>query len=99
MSAPVRSRPGVALVTVLFFLVVVGAVAIATLWMARRSNGVGRVGLDDAQLLAAGEEKLFAALENWDSDARAAQAVGSTVALAAGASAPGAPFTRAYVAR
>jgi hypothetical protein len=89
----------VAIVTVLFFLVVVGAVAVATLWMARRSSGVGILGLDDAQLVAAGEGTLFAALENWEPDARAAQAVGSTVALTEGLSAPGAPFTSAYVAR
>lgn len=73
------ARRGIALVTVLYFILI-GSLASAGLFMMirgmlRNTSGATK----GAQLVAAAEEALYSALANWDSAQRMRQAVGSAI--------------------
>ena len=74
-------RRGIALVTVLYFLVI-GSLASAGVFMIIHTMLRGASGVTNGtRLSAAAEEALYAALATWDPPARLRQQIGSTVAL------------------
>ena len=76
-----RRRRGIALVTVLYFLVI-GSLASAGVFMIIRTMLRGASGVaNGTRLSAAAEEALYAALAAWDAPVRMRQPIGSTVAL------------------
>lgn len=82
---PVRSRrnarQGVALISVLYFLIVCGLAATALLWSerARATNVLGARG--GVRLSAMADSALYAALAGWQPSDRLRQAVGTTMVL------------------
>ena len=77
-----RGRIGIALVSVLYFLIVCALVTTAVLFAQRTASGNAHSGAGGAELLGAAEASAFHALAAWDGAARARQAIGSTVAFA-----------------
>jgi len=78
---PPTARRGIALVTVLYFILI-GSLASAGVFMMirgmlRNTSSTTK----GAQLVAAAEEALYSALANWDSTLRMRQAVGSAMTL------------------
>ncbi|MFL5613469.1 MAG: hypothetical protein ACJ796_07415 [Gemmatimonadaceae bacterium] len=85
--APARARghrrQGVALISVLYFLVLCGLTTSA-LFFAERSHARGSSeATQGARVLASAEGALYAALVNWNSSTRVRQQVGSTMTIAA----------------
>lgn len=77
-----RPRRGIALVTVLYFLVI-GSLASAGVFMVIRTMLRGASGVKHgASLSATADEALFGALATWDAPVRMRQPIGSTTGLA-----------------
>lgn len=75
-------RHGIALLTVLYFLVVVGLLAAAVLVALRQVGPAGDRAQADAILVAAAEGAALEELARWDASARSRQSVGSTTSRA-----------------
>jgi hypothetical protein len=74
-------RRGIALVSVLYFLVVCGLVTTAVLFVERTTTRDANTNATGAQLIAAADEALHSAIGTWNSPARARQPIGSTATL------------------
>ena len=85
-SLGTAARKGVALISVLYFLIVCGLAATAVLWSerSRASNVFGARG--GLRLSAVADSALYAALAGWQMGDRLRQQVGTTVVLATTAS-------------
>ena len=81
------TRRGIALISVLYFLVVCALTATAVLFARRSATKATTASTSGAQLLAAADAAVYFALGAWDAAARGAQLVGNTVTVAAPASA------------
>ncbi|HKW48092.1 MAG TPA: hypothetical protein VJN70_11625 [Gemmatimonadaceae bacterium] len=86
-STCAAKRRGIALVSVLFFLVICALTGAAVLFAQRAARRNAFNTATGAQLLAAAEVALHSAIGNWSSIDRSRQRVGSTVAALANASA------------
>jgi len=87
-------RRGIALVTVLYFLVI-GSLASAGVFMVIRTMLRGASGVaNGANLSATADEAVYASLATWDSPTRLRQQVGSTITLTATASRADVRITR-----
>lgn len=82
-APPARDgRRGVALISVLYFLVLCALTTSAVLF-AERSHARGSTdAMQGASVLASAEDALYAALGSWDASARARQPIGSTIPIA-----------------
>ena len=76
-----NARKGVALISVLYFLIVCGLAATALLWSerARATNVLGALG--GGRLSAIADSALYAALAGWQPGERLRQSVGTTIVL------------------
>src|SRR5213082_3558309 len=90
-------RRGVALVSVLYFLVVCGLTSAALLFLERAGARTAASSRGGSSLLASAEGALYSSLAEWDGVTRARQRVG-TVASVATSSLPGL-HTNVFVAR
>ena len=89
-----RRRRGIALVTVLYFIVV-GSFASAGVFMVIRTMLRGASGVKNGMgLSATADEALYAALAGWDAPARMRQPIGSTIALTAASAGAAVHITR-----
>src|SRR5437660_2721544 len=79
-----RQRRGIALVSVLYFLVVCALTSAAVLIAQRVTTRNTVTSLSGAQLLAAADEAAHAALGSWSRGDRARQMIGSTAIIAVG---------------
>lgn len=77
------TRRGIALMSVLYFLVVCALTSTAVLFARRSATRSTTASTNGAQLLAAADGAVYLALGAWDAGARAAQVVGTTVTVAA----------------
>ena len=75
------TRRGVALLSVLYFLIVVGLTTTALFFSQHSAEGNRRSGVSGTKLLAAAESAAFSALDAWNRDARLQQSIGSTVTI------------------
>jgi len=97
LTATPRARKGVALLSVLYFLIVCGLAATALLW-SQRSRSTNVLGIRGGlRLSAIADSALYAALATWQPGDRLRQPVGATILLAT-ASAPDVR-TRVFVTR
>jgi hypothetical protein len=85
-STSVTHRRGIALMSVLYFLVVCALTSTAVLFARRSATRSTTTSTSGAQLLSAADAAVYFALGAWDPAARAAQVVGSTVTVSAPAS-------------
>jgi len=91
------TRKGVALISVLYFLIVCGLAVTAVLW-SERSRAANVLGVrGGARLSAAADSALYAALAGWQMGERLRQPVGTTSVLATTSSAD--TRTRVFVTR
>src|SRR5689334_16477251 len=77
------ARRGLALVSVLYFLIVCALTIAAVLFAQRTVTRNARSSESGAELLALADEALYGALATWSGVERARQSVGSTVILPA----------------
>jgi hypothetical protein len=83
MSARREGGPsGIAIVAALYFITIVGVLAVAVLFGARQWSRAGHGALRDAALTARADELLVGSVGDWSMTERAEQPVGSRVAMA-----------------
>jgi Tfp pilus assembly protein PilX len=92
-----EERRGVALVSVLYFLVVCGLTSAALLFLERAGARAAASSRGGSSLLAAAESALYSSLAEWDGVTRARQPVGSVASVAT--TSPSRLHTNVFVSR